>query len=254
MPLPWRAVDLGLKGRTALVCGASSGLALASAEALAEEGANVTMFARRRDVLERESDRIGALAVRGDVTNLRDLERLVERTLEAFGGVDVLVWNGGGPPPGGALDITDESLEQAVELLLLPPLRLLRLCLPHLERSAAGRVIAITSVAVLEPTPHLALSNTIRPAVTGWAKTLARELGPRGITVNCVAPGRIETPRLEQLYPGGPSDTDLGEIPLGRWGTPREFADVACFLASDRAAYVTGTVVPVDGGLKRGLL
>jgi 3-oxoacyl-[acyl-carrier protein] reductase len=247
-------VKLGLEGRTAIVCGASSGLGLAIAEGLAAEGANVAMFARRRELLEREAERIGALAVRGDVTNPRDLERLVERTVEAFGGVDILVWNGGGPPPGGALDITDEALEQAVDLLLLPPLRLLRLCLPHLERSAAGRVLAITSVAVLEPTDHLALSNTVRPAVTGWAKTLARELGPRGITVNCVAPGRIDTPRLEQLYPSGPSDADLAQIPLGRWGTAREFADVACFLASDRAAYVTGAVVAVDGGLTRGLL
>src|ERR687884_888218 len=114
-------MDLGLKGRTAVVCGASAGLGLATAESLAGEGANVTMFARRRDVLEREADRIGALAVRGDVTDPRDLQKLVDRTLEAFGGIDVLVWNGGGPPPGTAADIDDESLERAVELALLPP-------------------------------------------------------------------------------------------------------------------------------------
>ncbi len=246
-------MDLGLKGRVAIVCGASSGMGLAISEALADEGAHVTMFARRRDLLEREADRIGALAVRGDVTSPRDLQALVERTVAAFGGIDILVWNSGGPPPGTATDITDEALEQAFELLLLPAVRLTRLCLPHLERNGHGRVIAITSVAVKEPTAHLALSNALRPGVTGWAKTLARELGPRGITVNCVAPGRIETARLEQLYPGGPSETDLTEIPLGRWGTPKEFADVVCFLASDRASYVTGIVLGVDGGLARGL-
>jgi 3-oxoacyl-[acyl-carrier protein] reductase len=246
-------VDLGLAGRTAVVLGASSGLGLASAESLAAEGTNVTMFARRRDLLEREADRIGALAVRGDVTNPRDLERLVEKTLEAFGGLDILVWNGGGPPPGQAADLTTEDVERAVELLLLPPVKLLSLCLAHLERSRFGRVIAITSSAVLEPTEHLALSNIVRPGVTGWAKSLARELGPRGITVNCVAPGRIATPRLDELYPGGPAPDALADIPLGRWGTPREFGDVVCFLASDRARYVSGQTLAVDGGLTRAL-
>src|SRR5436190_8705681 len=128
-------MDLGLKGRTAIVCGASSGLGLATAESLAAEGANVTMFARRRDLLQREADRIGALAVRGDVTSPRDLQIVVDRTLEAFGGIDVLVWNGGGPPPGAAAEIDEESLERAVEPTLVPPVRLLRPCLPHLETS-----------------------------------------------------------------------------------------------------------------------
>src|SRR6185503_20767236 len=168
---------LGLEGRTAIVCGASSGLGLASAEALAGEGANVAMFARRREQLEREAERLGALAVRGDVTSATDLERLVERTVEAFGGLDILVWNGGGPPPGTALDITDDRLEDAFALVLMPAVRLVRLCLPYLESSGAGRIVCITSSAVKEPTEHLALSNTIRPGVVGWAKTLARELG-----------------------------------------------------------------------------
>jgi len=247
-------MDLGLKGRTAIVSGASSGLGLATAEALAAEGANVTMLARRREVLEREADRIGALAVRGDVTNPRDLSAVVERTVEAFGGLDILVWNSGGPPPGPATAITPESVEEAVELLLAPLVRLVELSVPHLTRSVGGRILVFTSSAVKEPTEHLALSNTIRPGVTGYAKTLARELGPRGVTVNCVAPGRIDTARLAQLYPDGPSEGDLTAIPLGRWGTPQEFGDVACFLASDRARYVTGTTVVVDGGLTRGLL
>jgi 3-oxoacyl-[acyl-carrier protein] reductase len=246
-------MDLGLKGRTAIVTGASSGLGLASAESLAREGANVTLFARRRDLLEREAERIGGLAVRGDVTVPRDLERAVETTLEAFGGIDILVWNGGGPPPGGALDVTPESLEQALELMLQPAVRLVHLCLPHLERGGAGRIVAVTSLAGKEPTRHLALSNAFRPAITGWLKTLAGEVGPRGVTVNCVAPGRIATARLEQLYPEGPTDADIADIPLRRWGDPQEFGDVVCFLASDRARYLTGQTIVVDGGLERGL-
>jgi 3-oxoacyl-[acyl-carrier protein] reductase len=248
-------MDLGLRGRTAIVCGASSGLGLASAEALAEEGANVAMLARRREQLEADANRIGALGVRGDVTNATDLERLVDTTLKAFGGIDILVWNAGGPPRGAAADITDDSLEAAFELVLQPFVRLVRLCLPHLEQSAAGRIVSITSAAVKEPTAHLALSNTLRPGVTGYAKTLSRELGPKGITVNCIAPGRIDTPRMEELYgEGGPGPDELAQIPLGRLGAPREFGDVVCFLASDRAAYVSGVTLLVDGGLSRGLL
>jgi 3-oxoacyl-[acyl-carrier protein] reductase len=246
-------VDLGLKGRTALVCGASSGLGLASAESLAAEGANVTMFARRRDVLERESDRIGALAVRGDVTLPQDLERAIAKTIEAFGGLDILVWNSGGPPAGSGTDITPDVLAQTLELMLEPAIRLVHLALPHLEQSAGGRILAITSLAAKEPTRHLALSNTFRPALTGWLKTLADELGPRGITVNCIAPGRIATPRLEYLYPDGPTEEALQDIPLRRWGDPREFGDVVCFLASDRARYVSGQTIVVDGGLQRAL-
>jgi 3-oxoacyl-[acyl-carrier protein] reductase len=246
-------VDLGLKGRTALVCGASSGLGLATAEALAAEGANVTMFARRRDELERQADRIGALSVRGDVTLPQDTDKAVATTLEAFGGLDILVWNSGGPTPGTATEITPDSLEQAVELMLQPLVRLVRASLPHLEKSAGGRILAITSLAAKEPTAHLALSNMLRPAVHGYVKTLADELGPSGVTANCVAPGRIATARLDQLYPGGPSEEQLAQIPLRRWGTPEEFGDVVCFLASDRARYVSGQTVVVDGGLQRSL-
>jgi 3-oxoacyl-[acyl-carrier protein] reductase len=130
---------------------------------------------------------------------------------------------------------------------------LVRLCLPHLERSPAGRILALSSLAAEEPTSHLAVSNTFRPALIGWLKTLSREVGPSGITVNCVAPGRIATARLDELYPDGPTEAQLEEIALRRWGTPREFGDVVCFLASDRARYVTGQTVVVDGGLKRSL-
>jgi 3-oxoacyl-[acyl-carrier protein] reductase len=128
-----------------------------------------------------------------------------------------------------------------------------QLCRPHLEASGHGRIVAITSLAAKEPTQHLALSNMIRPGLTGYLKTLAHELGPKGVTVNCVAPGRIATDRLAYLYPEGPTEEQLREIPLGRWGEPREFGDVVCFLASERARYVSGQTVVVDGGLQRFL-
>jgi len=246
-------VNLGLRGRTAIVCGASAGIGLACAESLAEEGANVAMLARRRDLLEREAERLGALAVRGDVTNARHLEQLVDRTLEAFGGIDVLVLNSGGPPRTRALDASDEQVEEAVTLLLLSAVRLVRLCRPALEASGHGRILAITSSAVKEPIDNLALSSAVRPGLVGWLKLLSRELGPSGITVNAIAPGRVDTDRIREVYPEGPTEDDLKAIPLRRLGAPREIADVVCFLASDRAAYVTGTTFAVDGGLLRGL-
>ena len=222
-------MELGLKGRTAIVCGASSGIGLAIAEALVAEGANVTMFARRRDLLEREAERLGALAVRGDLTSPRDLEKLVERTLAAFGGIDVLVNNGGGPPRRPALEIDAEAVESAVELLLVSAVRLTGLCLPHLRASGRGRVINITSSSVREPIPNLALSNAVRPGVIGWAKTLAGEVGADGVTVNSIAPGRIDTERLREVYPNGPSADDVKPIPLRRIGAPAEIAAVVCF-------------------------
>ena len=247
-------MELGLEGRRAIVCGASAGMGLAIAKALAREGAAVAMFARREDVLAREAERIGALAVPGDVTQPADLERLVERTVAELGGIDILVNNSGGPPRAAALELGADDYARAVELLLLSVVRLTALCLPHLERSGRGRVITITSSTVKEPVDNLALSNSVRPGVVGWSKTLSRELGPRGITVNAIAPGRIDTERLREVYPEGPTEEDLAAIPLGRLGEPREVADVVCFLASDRAAYVTGTVIQVDGGLTRSLL
>ena len=246
-------MELGLRGRTAIVCGASAGIGLGCAEALAAEGANVVMLARGAEALEREAARLGAVAVAGDVKSAADLERLVEHAVEAYGGVDVLVLNSGGPPRTRAVDVTDEGVEDAVELLLLSAVRLVRLCRPHLERSPHGRVIAITSSSVKEPIDNLALSNAIRPGLVGWLKTLARELGPAGVTVNAIAPGRIDTERLQEVYPDGPTDADFAAIPLRRFGVPREVGDVVCFLASARAAYVTGTTIAVDGGLLRGL-
>lgn len=242
-------MNFGLEGRTAIVCGASSGLGLAAAESLAGEGANVAIFARHRKALEQQAERFGALAVRGDVRNLEDVTRLVDTTVEAFGEIDIVVNNSGGPPPGTAIELTDEEVEEAVELLLLSVVRLTRLSLPHLERSSQGRIVNIASYAVRQPVDEMVLSNAIRAGVIGWAKTLARELAPRGITVNSIAPGLIDTPRIAQL---GHQDTT--GVPLGRLGRPEEVGDVICFLASARASYITGAVIPVDGGATRSLL
>ena len=246
-------MDLGLTGRTAIVCGGSAGIGLGIAEALTEEGANLALFARRPDVLEREAARLGAVAVPGDVTVGDDLERLVRTTVDNFGGIDIVVNNSGGPPRTTALEVDEHNVLEAVRLLLVSAIRLTSLCLPHLEQSAAGRIVNVTSSTVREPIENLALSNAVRPGLVGWAKTLARELGPLGITVNSIAPGRIDTDRIREVYPDGPTAADLTTIPLKRLGTPREIGDLVAFLCSDRAAYITGTVIAVDGGLTRGL-
>jgi 3-oxoacyl-[acyl-carrier protein] reductase len=246
-------MDLGLHDRTVIVCGASSGMGLGVAESLREEGANVVMFARREELLEREAERIGGVAVAGDVRSGEDLQRLVDVAVGRFGGIDVLVNNSGGPPPSAATDLDAEKVRAAVELLLVSIVRLTSLCLPHLEQSGQGRIVNITSSTVREPIDSLALSNAVRPGIVGWAKSLAREVGPRGITVNSIAPGSIDTDRIRELHPEGPSPADLEKIPLRRLGTPREIGDVVTFLCSARASYVSGTVVFVDGAASRAL-
>ena len=246
-------MDLGLTGRTAIVCGASAGIGLGIAESLAGEAANVVMFARRQDLLEREAARLGGLAVIGDVTSAEDVERLVRTTVETFGGVDIVVNNSGGPPRATASELTPDQVEAATKLLLVSVVRLTGLCLPYLEQSTCGRIVNVTSSTVREPIDNLALSNLLRPGVIGWAKSLARELGPKGITVNSIAPGRIDTDRIREVYPDGPTEVDLQTIPLRRLGTTREIGDVAAFLCSERAAYISGAVILVDGGLTRSL-
>jgi 3-oxoacyl-[acyl-carrier protein] reductase len=246
-------MDLGLSGRTAIVCGASSGMGLGVAESLRGEGANVVMFARRAEVLEREATRIGGVAVTGDVRSADDVQRLVDTAVATFGGIDILVNNSGGPPPSAASELDAEKVEAAVQLLLVSVVRLTGLCLPYLEQSPQGRIVTITSSTVREPIDNLALSNLVRPGIVGWAKTLAREVGPMGITVNSIAPGSIDTDRIREVHPDGPSEDDLMKIPLRRLGTTGEIGDVVAFLCSERASYVSGTVIFVDGAASRSL-
>lgn len=247
-------MDLGLQGRTAIVGGASAGLGLASAEALAEEGVNVVMLARGGERLEREAARIGGVPVAGDVRDEAVIERAVATALERFGGIDILVPNSGGPPPSVATELTPESVQGAVELLLLPVVRLVNLALPHLRASGQGRIVLIASIAVREPTAHLALTNAVRPGVVGYMKSLSNELAADGITVNSVGPGRIETARMLELYDADGLARQAESIPMRRLGRPRELGDLVAFLCSSRASYLTGTLIQVDGGLSRSLL
>jgi 3-oxoacyl-[acyl-carrier protein] reductase len=244
-------MELGLSGKSAIVCGASSGLGLGVATALANEGVRVTMVARREEVLVERAKEIDSQPVVGDLSDPSTAARVVDLAVSWAGGLDIVVWNGGGPPPKTAAQVTPEDLQAAVELLYLPAIRLIQAALPHLESSTAGRILAITSSGVKEPIPQIALSNGVRPGLAGYLKSLAGDLAPSGVTVNCIAPGRIATDRMAQLYPDGPPAGYVDEIPMRRFGSPADLGAVAAFLASERASYVTGTTINVDGGLAR---
>jgi 3-oxoacyl-[acyl-carrier protein] reductase len=178
----------------------------------------------------------------------------VRTAVDEFGGLDVVVPNSGGPPPARATELTPETVQAAVELLLLPVVRLVGLALAHQRASGQGRIVLISSLAVKEPVPNLALTNAVRPGVVGYLKSLSREVGPDGITVNSVGPGRLATPRMKELYGDGPPAEEISQIPIGRLGDPRELGDLVAFLASSRASYITGTFIQVDGGSARSLL
>ena len=252
-------MDLGLQGTAAVVGGASSGMGLAISRALAAEGCAVTMLARDPQRLDQAAaDVPGALASPGDVRDQEALERALSTTVERHGRLDIIVNNAGGPPPGTFESTPAEAWAEAFELSLNSAVRLTRLALPHLRESGRGRVVNITSWSVREPIPNLMLSNAIRPGVVGWAKTLSHELGPDGVTVNTIAPGKIDTPRVREVWahtpdPEAARTRDLQAIPARRLGDPAEVAAVVTFLCSLPAAYVTGAVIPVDGGALRGI-
>lgn len=263
-------MDLGLGGKVALVAAASKGMGKACAMGLAAEGARVAICARTEADLASAAEEIRQktdaeiLPVRADLTRIEDIRRAVQATVDAFGGIDILVNNAGGPPPGAFDQLTDAQWQSAFELTLLSTVRLIREVLPYLRAKRWGRILNIQSSAVKEPIHGLILSNGIRPGVIGLAKTLAAELGKDNITINTICPGRILTDRLLSLMAvrarqaGKSLDAYLPEatadIPLGRIGSPEEFASMVVFLASERASYVTGVTVQVDGGLIRGLL
>jgi 3-oxoacyl-[acyl-carrier protein] reductase len=263
-------MDLGLNGRIALVAASSRGLGRAIATALAREGARLVMCARGRDDLEAAADKIcdatGAevSTVVADLAQPDGPRRFVETAATLTGGVDILVTNVGGPPPGTFTELDDDAWRGAFDQLLLSAVRLIREALPHMERRGGGRVINIVSISVKEPVAGLMLSTALRSAVVGMAKTLAAELGPRGILVNNVCPGRIATDRLALLDEdratrlGVPVEQVRHEaqrrIPLGRYGQPEELAALVAFLSSAQASYLTGATILCDGGLFSGLM
>lgn len=257
-------MDLGLSGRIAVVYAASRGLGLASARLLAEEGCDLAICSRDAGRIEAAAAGIRAatgrrvLACAVDVNQADAHDAFATAVRQAYGRCDVLVLNGGGPKPGTFDALDAEAFRAAGDLLLLNPVRATKAFLPLLRGGGAGgRIIAITSTAVREVLPNLMLSNSLRAAVTGWAKTLARELAGEGITVNCVAPGTIGTERIAELVAANAARQGLaedavrqqmvGRIPAGRFGRPEEFAAAVAFLASQRASFISGTTLTVDG-------
>lgn len=257
-------MDLGLKGRAALVCASTGGLGEAVARALAAEGADVVVSGRRgQRARELAAELPRAVGVEVDLTARDGAARLHAAAVDAFGGVDVLVLNGPGPAPGTASDVTADGVDEAVRLLVRPQQLLVSLTLPRMREQGWGRVVAIGSSGVQAPLPNLALSNLGRAALAGYLKTLAAETAAAGVTVNLLLPGRIATDRVAQLDQSAADRQGLSvdevearskaTIPAGRYGRPDEFGAVAAFLCSDLASYVTGTALRCDGGLVRSL-
>lgn len=263
-------MDLGLKDKVALVAAASKGLGRAVAHELAAEGARLAICSRDARVLEATAREIvtatGAevFAQAADVSDLHSLGSFVDAALARFGRVDVLVTNSGGPPPGRFESLDAAMWQRATELTLFAPVEFARRLLPGMRERKWGRILNVTSIAVKQPIDNLMLSNSLRAAVTGWARTLANEVAKDGVTVNNLMPGYTRTERVEELAnavakregitAGEATARWEREIPMGRLADAREFAALAAFLASERASYITGTSIPVDGGWIRALL
>jgi 3-oxoacyl-[acyl-carrier protein] reductase len=248
-------MDLGLEGKVALVMGASKGIGRGIAAALAREGARVALASRSQERLDEAVAEIGegATAFVADATDLERLARLPLEVAEALGSVDILVTNTGGPPPGGALDHGFEEWETAYRSLVFAPRVLAGAVVPGMRGEGWGRIVNVGSTTTIEINPALGLSNANRMATVGFLKTLAREVAGDGITVNTVATGRFATDRMAEL--GGSMENveaaARSEVPAGRLGAVEEYGDLVAFLCSQRAAYITGTVIPIDGGLLR---
>jgi 3-oxoacyl-[acyl-carrier protein] reductase len=262
-------MDLGLKDKVAMVAASSQGLGKAVALGLAQEGAKLTICARGQEKLNQTAaeirDRTGAevLAVGIDVTVEADVQRLVEETLAQYGRVDILVCNAGGPPSGVFDDFSPEQWRQAIELNLMSTVNLCRAVVPLMREQRWGRIINITSVSAKQPIDGLILSNMSRAGVLGFSKSLANELARDNITVNCVCPGYTRTERVQELADKmAQRESSTVEavfqrwevsVPMRRMGEPPEFAALVVFLASERASYITGTAIQVDGGYIKGL-
>lgn len=261
-------MDFGITGQTAVVAAASKGLGRACAVALAQEGVNVAIFARDLNALNETAAAVRsagaqALVIQADVTQTAQIQQVVDQAANQFGRLDILVCNAGGPPPGTFQDVNDEQWEQAFHLNLMSAVHLIRAALPHMRRQGGGRIINLVSSSVREPIEGLILSNSIRSAVIGLAKTLSQELGPDHITINNIITGRILTNRLRSLRERTAQQLGITveealkqsekDVPLGRLGEPEELAALVAFLASRQGGYITGTSIPVDGGLLKGI-
>ena len=263
-------MDLGLRNKIALVAAASRGLGRAVAEELAAEGASLIICARNQQNIERVAGEIAGisgatvLGFAADVSDPGDVRRLVQTTIDRFGRVDILVTNSGGPPAGPFETFNQEHWEAATHLLLYSSVNLARAVLPGMKERHWGRILNITSIAVKQPVDNLILSNSLRAGVTGFARTLANEVATFGITVNNIMPGYTRTERVEELSRMMAEQQGITpeefvarweqEIPMRRIGEPREFAALAAFLVSERASFITGTSIPVDGGWIKALL
>jgi Dehydrogenases with different specificities (related to short-chain alcohol dehydrogenases) len=262
-------MDLGLHGKVAFVAAASKGLGRAIAAELATEGAALALNARGKDALEAtragivEGTGCDAITLPGDLSSPREVEAMVAAALAHFGRIDILVTNAGGPPSGAFESLSPEMWQATVDLTLMSVVNLTRAVLPGMKERRWGRIINVTSITVKQPVRGLMLSNSLRSAVTGFARTLADEVAPFGITVNNILPGYTRTERVEQLSTATALREKISpqqaigrwesEIPMGRLGEPREFAALAAFLASERASYITAGSIAVDGGWIRSL-
>ena len=254
-------MELGLKNKVAFVAASSQGLGKAVALELANEGVKLIINGRNRDNLKSTKQEIEkmtgekVLALAGDLSNDQEREEIIRRSLEAYDHIDILITNTGGPPSGKFENFKQEDWDKAYKSLLVSVIGLINGFLPGMKQQRWGRIIAITSQAVKQPVNNLILSNSVRASVAGLMKTLSNELGVHNITVNNVMPGYTETDRLKKLLENNSSfATAKNEIPLGRFGTPEEFAAAVTFLASERAGYITGVSLAVDGGWIRNIL
>jgi 3-oxoacyl-[acyl-carrier protein] reductase len=262
-------MDLGLRGRVALVCGASSGLGYAVAEQLREEGVTIALNGRRRDRLDAavrrlRGDGAGVTGFAADVSSAAECASLVDSVHQALGGLDILFCNAGGPPAGAFEDHDEAAWQRALETSLLSTISLCRAAVPRMKAGGWGRVLCLASVAARQPSPSLILSTTARAGVLGFAKALSDEVAAAGITVNVLCPGFFGTARLRELAESrgrsqgqSPDEVlaDMGAgVPIGRIGDPKELAAAAVFLSSEPARYITGTVLSVDGGLTRAIV